>query len=218
MKLNARTGILWKPWLPAGGVPPVVVGDALYSSVARTTSAAQERAPALGDDAWGGPVKLGPVHGILYVAANHGGDMNAVNAPRPARSKCSSRLARQGSGPRASPTLLRRSPSAASTPATTDCKSRRLQLRPQGRREPFAPTLLDRRLRSFGPNCRQHPAQPPTVYVGSFDGNITCVHAKIRRDASTLTAGGGSSAPPPRSAALSTVAEFTGTPRPTGST
>ena len=122
----------------------------------------------------GGPVKAAPAYkdGKLFVG-DYGGYMNAVDAKT---GKLVWQTGSLGTGDRRRRVLL--DPGGRLRPRLRGQQRRpRLQLRHRQRRTRL--DLLDRRLRLLG--ARPSPRtkhSPPTVYIGSFDGNIYALNAK----------------------------------------
>ena len=122
----------------------------------------------------GGPVKSAPAYygGTLYVG-DYGGDMNAVDA-KTGELKWQSGSLGHGFGA---------SGEFYSTPAVAfgrvyagNNDGRIYSYRPEHRRAGLDP--LNRRLRLFGAVVANTKHSPPTVYIGSFDGNVYALNAK----------------------------------------
>ena len=163
---------------PAAPSPrPLVIGDTLYFGCENDQLFALSTRN--GHVRWattlGGPVKSAPAYhrGVLYVG-DYGGYMNAVDAKTGKLKWQSGSLGPGLRHRRASSTRPRRSPSAASTPATTTTASTASTRRTGRSPGPTRPAATSTRGRpSPTPATRR-----PTVYIGSFDGNIYALDAK----------------------------------------
>ena len=136
----------------------------------------------------GGPVKSAPAFrdGVLYVG-DYGGYMNAVDAGE-RQADLAERLARAGL--RAPPAQFYSTPARRLRPRLRRQQRRpRLQLRPATTGRSPGPT----RPAATSTPARPSPAprrRPPTVYIGSFDGNIYALNAKNGETRWSHSAGG----------------------------
>ena len=177
-RLDAKTGkTIWKRSLPGRSESsPVVVGNKVFFGCENGELFALNA--KTGKTKWstptGGAIKAAPAYedGILYVG-DYGGRCRrsrrrtARSSGRPAPR---ARLRRR----RAPSTRPRRSPSAASTAATTTAASTASTPRPASWPGPTRPAATSTRAPRW-PNTKD---TKPTVYIGSFDGNIYALNAK----------------------------------------
>ena len=162
---------------PAGRSPRRWRWTAPSTSAAKTASSSRSTpatATRAGRPRWAGrSSRRPPTTTVSLFVGDYGGYMNAVDA-KTGKIKWQTARSARASAPRASSTRPRPSPSAASTPATTTTASTASTERTGA----LAWSHSTGGYVYSGPVVANTRHTPPTVYIGSFDGNIYALDAK----------------------------------------
>ena len=179
VKLDAKTGkTIWKRSLPGRAESsPVVIGRTVYFGCEDGNLYALSTIS--GNVRWatqlGGPVKSAPAYYGGTPLRRRLRRLHERGRRQDRQADLAERLARaRASAPRASSTRPRPSPSAASTPATTTTAS----TASTSATATLAWSYSTGGYAYSGPTVANTRHSPPTVYIGSFDGNVYALDAK----------------------------------------